>query len=345
MGSFRVVNPLEEPGWDELVVTHPGSNFFHTSCWARVLRDCYGFTPCYLLRMDGGNIAGLFPSMDIRSFVTGCRGVSLPFTDFCDLLIPDGMNIPDAMQEMARVGSAKGWRTIEIRHRGAEKSGIPASAQYIAHELDLKQGEKNIYSRLSQNLRRNIQRAAARDVRVDIDNSRDGIRHFFRLNCLTRREHGIPPQPFRFFSLLHAHVLSAGKGNLLLARHKGRVVSGNLYLHHGSEAIYKYGASDRRFQELRASHLVMWEGIRLYAEKGYNLLHMGRTDLGHEGLRRFKLGWGATESPLTYLKYDIHRREFMLDRPSPSATLHGIIRALPIPVLRCIGALAYRHAG
>src|SRR5438132_9092343 len=78
-----VVNPLEHSGWDALVASHPGSSFFHRTAWARVLHETYGHLPIYFCRFADGQLEELFPVMEVSSPWTGCRGVSLPFTDVC----------------------------------------------------------------------------------------------------------------------------------------------------------------------------------------------------------------------------------------------------------------------
>ena len=75
------INPLDHPGWDDLLLTNRQSSFFHTTHWARVLRDSYGYTPVYFARIDDGKLETLIPVMDVRSPITGKRGVSIPFTD------------------------------------------------------------------------------------------------------------------------------------------------------------------------------------------------------------------------------------------------------------------------
>ena len=74
----------------------------------------------------------------------------------------------------------------------------------------------------------------------------------------------------------------------------------------GGRAIYKYGASDETFQDLRGGNLVMWAAIKNFVRAGgAKHLDLGRTSLGNEGLRKFKLGWGAREEKIEYVKYDL----------------------------------------
>src|SRR5688572_28250512 len=80
------INPLERPDWDLLLADHPGSCFFHGTAWAQVLQQTYGHRPLYLCRFSEGRLRGLLPIMEVSGLLTGQRGVSLPFSDFCPVL-------------------------------------------------------------------------------------------------------------------------------------------------------------------------------------------------------------------------------------------------------------------
>src|SRR5437588_684822 len=82
-GRFQELNPLERPGWDELILSHREASFFHTAGWASVLQDTYGHTPHYFGVLEGERLSALLPLMEVNSLWTGRRGVSLPFTDEC----------------------------------------------------------------------------------------------------------------------------------------------------------------------------------------------------------------------------------------------------------------------
>jgi hypothetical protein len=44
---MEIIDPTNFPNWDELLLSTPGYSFFHSSAWARVLKDSYGYTPWY----------------------------------------------------------------------------------------------------------------------------------------------------------------------------------------------------------------------------------------------------------------------------------------------------------
>jgi len=284
--------------------------------------------------------------MEVRSWITGARGVSLPFTDECPPILPDGIGFEEVMVHVTALAESRGWRTFEIRGRVSGMENLPESAEYLSHVLDLSGGEESLFSRYRPNVQRNIRKAEREGISVSEDRTPEGLMEFYRLNCLTRRKHGLPPQPVRFFEHLREHVLDKGLGFLMMARHKKKAVAGALFLLFGGKAIFKYGASDQRYQEFRANNLVFRDAIRLLCRKGVRTLSFGRTDLLHEGLRQFKLSWGTTNTTLRYVKYDVRSKSYLGGTPArQSASWKSTMSKLPIPVLRIIGNVAYRHFG
>jgi lipid II:glycine glycyltransferase (peptidoglycan interpeptide bridge formation enzyme) len=140
-------------------------------------------------------------------------------------------------------------------------------------------------------------------------------------------------------------VISKDRGFVVLASCKGKVIAGGVFFHFGTLAFYKYGASDRRHQHLRANNLVMWEAIKWFCQKKYKSLCLGKTEAENEGLLRFKSGWGPSEYPINYYRYDLKKRSFVSGSNKTYGFHNSIFRSTPVPVLNRIGALFYRHVG
>lgn len=167
---------------------------------------------------------------------------------------------------------------------------------------------------------------------------------FYSLLCKTRKRHGNPPQPIKFFREIHRHAIETNSGLLLLAKHNGIAVAGAVFFHLGRAAIYKFGASDEMFRHLAANNLVMWRALEWYSEQRFSSVRLGRTSLENEGLRQFKLGWGAREYPIKYFRYSNRARDFVAGTDkSSSGWQTRIFKLLPQRVSRHLGALAYRH--
>jgi Acetyltransferase (GNAT) domain len=340
-----VVDPTRFPGWDERLSRHPDATVFHTSAWARVLSETYTYLPAYFTSIEKDQLVALLPFMEIRSWITGTRGISLPFTDASAPILPDGFGFEEAMGQVIALAESRGWRTVEIRGRVPGMEHLPSSSEYLSHDLDLTGGEEPLFSRYRPNVHRNIRKAEREGISVSEDRTPEGLREFYRLNCLTRRAHGLPPQPIRFFEHLREHVLEKGLGCLMMARHNQKAVAGALFLLFGGKAIYKYGASDRHHQQLRANNLIFRDAIRLLCRKGVRTLSFGRTDLAHEGLTQFKLSWGSEETRLQYFRFDVRSKTWLTRQKARVSPWEGMISKMPIPVLRLVGDIAYRHVG
>jgi hypothetical protein len=337
------VSPSDDEGWDSRLATNPGCSFYHGKAWARVLQETYGFQPGYFLALSGEHLNALLPVMEVDSWLTGRRGVSLPFSDYCHPLANDLAAFQQLFDQAAHYGRHRRWKYLELRGGTQFLASALPSQRFYGHEISLVDDEKQLFTALLSPVRRAIRKAEKQRLTVEVSNDLRAVSQFYSLQRLTRRRHGLPPQPFKFFRNLQKYILAKGGGIIVLAQSGAKTVAGSIFLHTAQEAIYKYGASDEAMLELRGNDLVMWEGIKYYASRGFRTLHLGRTSIGHEGLRRFKLGWAAREHPIEYFKYDLRRNAFVADRDDASGWHNRVFAALPLSLSRLLGAVLYRH--
>jgi hypothetical protein len=340
---MEIIDPTQYPSWEKLLLSTPGGTFFHTSSWAKVLKEAYEYSPKYFTEIDGGQISTLIPIMEVRSFLTGCRGVSLPFTDYCEPIANGNNQFEDLLNHVIEYGKKYGWKSLELRSGNKLLPSTVSSVTYIGHVLNLSQSEEQVYANFRDSTKRNIKKALKEGVKAKIYDSLESIKEFYRLNSITRKQHGLPPQPFNFFEKVHDHIISKNLGFVILASIHQENIAGAIFFHFGEKAIYKYGASQLRYQHLRANNLVMWEGIRECTRRGCTILSLGRTDLGHEGLLQFKRGWGTTEQQINYYRYDFKDESFISGRSRTTGFHNTIFRNMPVPILNKVGALLYRH--
>src|SRR5690349_1107778 len=110
--ALQPINPLEHAGWDALLTQHGKASFFHSSAWARVLHETYGHRPFYFCRISGNRLESLLAAMEVSSWCTGRRGVSLPYTDECPLLTSSSSDC--ALHDAALAcGRKRRWRYLE----------------------------------------------------------------------------------------------------------------------------------------------------------------------------------------------------------------------------------------
>lgn len=343
--TIEIIDPLQSREWDEAVLSFDGYSFFHCRSWARVLADAYGYKPFYLMAYQNGRPAAAWPMFETRSVWTGRKGTLLPFSDHCSPLLSDEAFFNDLFGGTIDIGQKMKWKTIEFRGGGRFFGQYPTVANYNLHVLDLYRNEKEMTKRLRSSTRRNIKKAAKQQIDISISTSFESVKNFYGLNCLTRKHHGLPPQPFSFFKKIHKHILSEDKGIVVTARYQKRIIAGAVFFHFGDTAMYKFGASHRDFLNLRPNNLVMWEAIKWYGCRGYNRFDLGRSEPDNQGLNQFKNGWGATVRQIAYYRYDLVRQAFVESEPGIPSVVHQAFRVMPVPMLRVLGAVAYRHMG
>jgi hypothetical protein len=341
--SVHRLDPTSDGNWDADVATCDGATFFHGSSWARVLKDAYGFNPVYFAVRHSGQMQALLPMMDVDSWITGRRGVSLPFTDECAPLCSSPDSFKGVYQEALDYAKARRWKYIECRGGLRMFENASPSISFLGHRLDLRGGEAALFARCESRVRRAVRKAEQSDLTIEFSQELGALCTFHGLLCKTRRRHGVPPQPFEFFRAIHRNVLEKNQGWVVLARIGKTPVAGAVYFHFCKTVTFKYGASDETFQHLRANNLVMWEAIKRFARDDFEILDFGRTSLTNGGLRNYKLSWGTVEHPIEYVRYDCRTGRFAMVQDKSSGFETQVLRLLPDPVFNWVGSALYKH--
>jgi hypothetical protein len=341
--DLRIVDPLSFEGWDASILEFKEVSFFHSSHWARLLSNAYGFKPLYCTAFVNNKLAAVIPLMEVRDIIGRKKGVSLPFSDFCQPLYNDKAVFDEVFEFAVETARANKWRSVVIRGNAPFASDVPISESYFRHVLPLKKDEQVIFKTFRNSTQRNIKKASAAGIRVIFESTYNAVKKFCHLNCLARRDHGLPPQPDYFFDHFFHAIIEKGHGEVALARCGDTAVSASVFLKFGQLILYKYGASDKRFNNTCANYLVMWEAIRRYRADGYKTFCFGKTEVQHKGLLQFKTGWGAEQQVINNYRYNVRKRTFVRSSLKTAGIFNIVIRRLPMPVLKIISLLAYKY--
>jgi lipid II:glycine glycyltransferase (peptidoglycan interpeptide bridge formation enzyme) len=219
--------------------------------------------------------------------------------------------------------------------------GASPSLVFYGHVVDLRHGQEELFKSFNGATRRGILKAVRTGLRFEFSNCLDSIRTFYALHCTTRRRHGLPPQPLRFFENVAWYVLAQGHGFVATVLWKDKPLAAGVFFHHGREAFYKFGASEYSSQQLRPNNILLWDAIKRCVDNGFDILHLGRTSLANEGLRRFKLGFGAREERIEYYKYHFVKQTFVRQIDHSATYFRLLFRCMPLPALRLAGEMLY----
>jgi CelD/BcsL family acetyltransferase involved in cellulose biosynthesis len=335
---------LDDPRWSDFVA-ESGSTVFHHPAWAQLLSDCYGYRSFGFAGADeGGRIWGGVPLLEVKLPLRGGRRwISLPFTDYCPPVLAQGADGARLASELAGVHAERRLAQVEIRGELAG-SGARPHVRGLRHTLPLEADASVVFDRFRRSqVQRAITTAESRGVEVRRGETATDLEDvFYGLHLKTRRRLGVPVQPKRFFRLLWRHLVEKDLGFVLLAYSEGRPIAGAVFLSWKNSLVYKFAASDPAALKLRPNNLVIWRGIEWGCENGYTTLDFGRTDLGAEGLRRFKAGWGSEEEPLVYTTLGPEAETRASGRADKA--VEAVIRRSPLWVCRALGELFYRYA-
>jgi CelD/BcsL family acetyltransferase involved in cellulose biosynthesis len=346
-GGTQLVDPIADPRWDAFLARAPRANAFHHPAWLELLRRSYGYPIQALCLVDeAGAIRAGLPIALVGGGVRRPRLASLPFSDEC---VPLTAPTDDPLVIAELTDALDGLRRrlglpLEVRGPLAPAAEAQVVDRYHQHDIALEPDFDAVVERFRRRsqLMRGVRRAEREGLTVERRTDAGALADFYRLHLATRHRQGVPTQP-RSFILRFADLFERGLGFVLVVRDGDRPIAAAVFLAFNGTLVYKYGASDASALGKRPNNLLFLEAIRWGCAAGMHTLDLGRTDIGHESLREFKLSWGAEERTLEYHQLADRRRETegmgLAHRVAP------LIRRSPPVVGRLVGAALYRYAG
>jgi hypothetical protein len=340
-----VVDPLRDPRWPALIEKHRASSVFHSTAWLSALSITYGYEPVvFTTCRPSAELTSGIVFCKVKSWLTGRRLVSLPFSDHCDPLVGSPEALDDLLESVGALVDRGLWDYCEVRPVRFEpgvgtKQGL--SNRHLWHVTDLRPPIEGIVRNLHHSARRSIQRAERESLVYEEGNSERLLGKFYKLLVMTRRRQNLPPQPITWFRNL---IKTFGENLKIRVTFSGDTpVASILTLNHKGTVTYKYGCSDARMHRLGGVALLFWHTIVQAKAAGYEHLDLGRTEIGNKGLTDFKEHWGGVCSSLSYWRYP-NARPFH-EKVQSRGVVGRIVEACPDRVLVLAGDIFYRHIG
>ncbi len=341
------LDPLLDNRWEDLVASHPAASAFHRTGWLRALAITYGYQIMALTSTPPGErLSNGLVFCKVRSWMTGSRVVSLPFTDHLEPLLNENGDSFELTEWMRSECSQHKWKYIELRPLSWEmylNYPLAASRSFWIHTLDLAPSLKQIFSDFHKNcVQRRIRRAERAQLFYERGCSEELLNDFYQLLMITRRRHQLLPQPRVWFRNLIACMSPSVE--IRVARKNSTPVAAILSLTHERTVVYKYGCSDEKLHHLAGMPFLFWKLIEESKTAGAEQIDFGRTDLENYGLIRFKDQFGTRRRQLTYFRYP----ETTSGKYGSASELPGarrLLSVLPNSLSSMAGKLLYRHIG
>jgi CelD/BcsL family acetyltransferase involved in cellulose biosynthesis len=340
------LDPLIDRRWDELVETHPKSSVFHRKEWLKTLADTYGYKPLVVTSTAPGNpLSDGIAFCQVKSWITGHRLVSLPFSDHSEPLLSDSIRESELVDWLIAERQRRRLRYIEMRpiDWSTPGSDFGEGSAFWIHHLDLTKPIAVLFQNLHKNsLQRRIRKAERENLEYERGCSDKLLDEFCTLLLITRRRHHLLPQPRTWFRNLAGNMRHSL--DFHIARKDGRAIAALVTLRHRRTVVYKYGCSDEQYHYLAGMPFLFWKLIEQSHAQHAVELDFGRTDLDNEGLIRFKDQFGTVRRKLTYLRYPKNTKEASAI-PSQLPFAGQVFSMLPGAISWRLGGMLYRHMG
>jgi lipid II:glycine glycyltransferase (peptidoglycan interpeptide bridge formation enzyme) len=178
-----------------------------------------------------------------------------------------------------------------LRHSGW-RPGTPVQPPRT-RQIDLRADETALWGDLRKKWRQYVNKARKSEVRV-VEATVDRLPEFYSIYQETARRAGFIIRTYDSYLTVWQAFAKLGMARLLMAENQeGQGLATLFVLRVGDRVIEPYGGMTAQGAESRANYLLKWEAIRTSREQGAVSYDMW--GLSHEGIERFKSGFGGRE--------------------------------------------------
>jgi len=353
MTTIELLTEKDEQKWQKFVHNSKEGTICHLLEWRDVLRGTYNYRPFYLIAKDNGTVKGILPLFRVKSFITGNRLVSLPFSSIAGPIATS----EEAMRKLIGFAEKKitdlGYNYLELKLQHTlpenlvKESGMILDTSCASFLLELTNDPKDIWTKLHKNsIRRAVNKAIRTSITVRTADTIEDMLSFYNLNIFTRKKHGSPPQSLEFFKSMWWNLNGKEFMKLSLAEYDGKVIAGIILFTFGDTIWYAYGASDDKYLKYRPNNLLLWRAIEWGCINGYKYFDFGRVSPDNRGLMDFKSRWGTQKYKLSYYYYP--KMPVLISRNRTSLKyrlMSNFWRKTPVPVSKFLGPHLLKQIG
>ena len=130
--TVQEFSPAQRSAWDAFVTNHPHGSPFHLIAWKDTLESIFGYSPRYLVALDGEQIRGLLPLFLVENFIIGKVLLSTPFAVYGGILA-DTSEALQALSDRAKAISEElAVEHLELRNAWPEQcTGFSQIDRYV----------------------------------------------------------------------------------------------------------------------------------------------------------------------------------------------------------------------
>ena len=339
--NIRRLNERGSCRWDAFVEACPEGTFFHLSGWKTVLECAFGHRTYYLYAELNGEIQGVLPLAQVKSFLFGNTLASLPFCVYGGI-IANSDEARVALREAAcELASQLKVDALEMRNTQASGLDWPTKKLYATFIKEIDSDPDVNMKAIPRKQRAVVRKGIKAGLVSEID---PGWQRLHRIYSESVRNLGTPVFSGNYFRILRE--IFAEKCDVLMITHEGQDIAGVMSFYFKDQVLPYYGGSITEARALKGNDFMYWELMRRSGEQGIRIFDYGRSKEG-TGPYSFKKNWGFTPEPLSY-EYFLVKSKAMPDI-NPLNPKYRIFvnswKKLPLPVANLIGPMLSKSLG
>ena len=335
-----LIRKEDEKAWNDYVLNHSDSTFYHQIGWKNVVEKSYGHKPYYYLAKEDGEIKGVLPLFFMKSLLFGKKLVSLPFAPYGGA-IGDKNSVKILIEYAIELAKDLGVDYLEMRN-STNSSNLVTNSLYATSILLLDQDPKIVWEeRLTRNKRKNISKSQKRDLSVNFTRE---IKEFYEIFAINMRDLGSPIHSEAFFNNILEQFPESAKVQVVSLNSKPIYVA--FYIFYKNTIINSWSSSLDEYRNYYPTDFGIWTAIEYGCQNNYKYYDFGRSQQGSANME-FKERWGAEAKNLEY-QYFLHKASKIPDNTSSNHNRQSFAKMwklLPLKITSSLGPMFRKEIG
>lgn len=348
------IEQAEAKGWNDMVAVHPLGSVFQHTAFLRTIAATFGQTRPYCVSLldDNERCLGGLALFRVKSWLTGCRLVSIPFAFYADPMIDSREEFEALFQEVLQLSKQEKASYIEIKALNstrllAESSMVPVY-YHKTYYLDLTRGLDALWEDFHRScVKQKIRRAERAGIQVRLASSEEEVHVFRQILAKNRKALGLPPHKPEYFQNVWRYLAPQGLAQFWVASLHGQMVGGLCTFSLKETVFLAYVATEESLRQDGLGQYLWWCALRAASEEKRKIVDTGKTSPDDQGLVHYKLNWGTTEldTPVFYYPQVKGVSSFDNDRNPVYRLIRLFWRTMPLRLSGIPSRFMYRHMG
>ncbi|HDP98158.1 MAG TPA: hypothetical protein ENN22_03115 [bacterium] len=164
MYTIEKINSHDDNKWNNFILAHKNASIYHHSSWKSLIETTFGYESFYyILKNNKNEIVAVAPFFLVKSKLTGKRFVSLPFSDFSDILACNNQAVKITFEAVIKSLENHNVSTILLKVKkeidNFDKDKFCIDYQNKNHILELSLPPDKLFNKfLKTDIKRNIKK-------------------------------------------------------------------------------------------------------------------------------------------------------------------------------------------